>query len=252
MWRPTGAYGLFLRHFGRDSAYTDVRLFKISSTAGPSAECALIRRYLRNSHVAECESLAGEFRFCLKMLAALVDHNFSMGLLWMGELNGPRVDHQLSDYRSLDAVFNGAMRLDALELFHLSEHSFAGLVKTTDLFRMAMVQRLKALKLHLVRPYKCGDRLASVKPSPANTRVAQSRSDDSVTFAKKNRNLVDVMLFVIGLKPYERYGSQFLEQRGEQLGIGGRTVIPAGHGPGCPANGPGGVNLGGGRYFGPD
>ncbi|KAH7717640.1 hypothetical protein AAVH_14921 [Aphelenchoides avenae] len=65
---------------------------------------------LSNSHVADLKTPYSDGRFTLKMLAALVaDHNCTMDRLRMGALDG-----QLTDYRSMDVVFGGGMRLNGL------------------------------------------------------------------------------------------------------------------------------------------
>lgn len=89
----------------------DVRRFKIHSMAGPASDCARIRRYLSNAHVADFWAPTEEPRFSLKMLAALVNRNFTASRLQMSAVDGP-----LTDFRSMDAIFGGGVRLDALAL----------------------------------------------------------------------------------------------------------------------------------------
>ncbi|KAH7693790.1 hypothetical protein AAVH_39170, partial [Aphelenchoides avenae] len=139
----SGAYWMLLRHFRSDLRYSDMRQFKIPSMAGPVADCALIIRYLSNSHLFIFERPGCYPRFAVKMLAALVDRNVSVNALRMRD-----GENALSDYRSMDTVFKGGMRVATLEL-SMSEGKFASLVKTVDFFRTSTVQRLKALKLQL-------------------------------------------------------------------------------------------------------
>lgn len=141
----TGAYWLVLRHFRSDLLYSDQRRFKIPSEAGPAVDCALIVRHLSDCQLFDFKPPESDAPFTLKMLAALANRNFSIGALRMRTDGGG-----LSDYRSMNTVFGGGMRLAAIEL-RLFDHKFTSLVKTTDFFRMPTVQRLKALKLHLVR-----------------------------------------------------------------------------------------------------
>ncbi|KAH7708900.1 hypothetical protein AAVH_23839 [Aphelenchoides avenae] len=85
------AYWLILLDFRRNLTYSDVRRFKLPYVAGSAAICAMIRRYLSNSHVDS------DGRFSLKMIAALVlTHNCTVDRLRMGTLDG-----QLTDYRSV-------------------------------------------------------------------------------------------------------------------------------------------------------
>lgn len=79
------------------------------------------------------------------MLATLVDRNTSMGRLQMRAFGGP-----LTDYRSMDAVFGGEMRLGALNLW-IREDCRERLIRTTDFLRMTAVQGLTELTLILVR-----------------------------------------------------------------------------------------------------
>ncbi|KAH7717309.1 hypothetical protein AAVH_15256 [Aphelenchoides avenae] len=138
-----GACWLTVRHFQRDLPYTNVRSFKMPSTAGNESDCALIRYYLSNSHVAELRAPEGDnFPFAIKMLACLAARNFSVGLMHL-HARGQR----LCDYRSMDAVFGG-MRMAILHL-SCDEQQFVGLVKTTDVFRMSAIQGLRAPKLTL-------------------------------------------------------------------------------------------------------
>ncbi|KAH7709072.1 hypothetical protein AAVH_23653 [Aphelenchoides avenae] len=119
--------------------------FEVPSKDGPAAYCALIIHHLSNSHLFAFKSPESDSRFALKMLAALANRNFSIGALRMRDDGGG-----LSDYRSMDVVVAGGMRLDALEL-SMFEHEFLSLVKTTDFFCMSTVARLKTLKPELVR-----------------------------------------------------------------------------------------------------
>lgn len=140
-------YWLVLQHFRRDLTYTDIRRFRVPSTAGSTstaADCAVILRYLSNSHVTDFEAPHYEPRFTFKMLAALVNRNFSMGRMRMRVLDGA-----LTDYRSLDAVFRGGMQLDSLYLW-IHEDRLNRLIKTTDFFCLPVIQRLKEFKLRLV------------------------------------------------------------------------------------------------------
>lgn len=139
-----GEYQVVLRRFQSDLTYSDMRRFKVPSEFGPLVDCALIVRHLSNSHLFHFKRPEPSSRFVIKMLAALGDRNFSVGStlrLW---------DEELSDYRSMHAAFGGGTRVTTLEL-SLFEHKFASLVKTTDFFRTSAVQRLKVLKLRLVR-----------------------------------------------------------------------------------------------------
>ncbi|KAH7719190.1 hypothetical protein AAVH_13348 [Aphelenchoides avenae] len=142
-----GVYWMVLRHFRRDLCYNDMRRFKVPSEAGPSADCAVILHHLSNSHVRSFKTMGSNSRFAVKMLAAVADRNVSVGALRLRPDEG-----RLTDYRSMDTVFDGAMRLASLEL-HILEHEFATIVKTTDFFRMATVGRLKTLKLQLEEPW---------------------------------------------------------------------------------------------------
>lgn len=134
-----------LRHFRRELPYSDLRRFKIPSAAGPAADCALVRRYLSNCHVFDFKTPDSDSRFFIQMIAALVDRNFSAETLRMCSRGGG-----LLDYRSMDIVFDGGLRLETLEM-NLFAQEFATLVKTIDFFRTPTVRKLKALKLHLVR-----------------------------------------------------------------------------------------------------
>lgn len=109
-----------------------------------AADCALILRYLSNSHVADFKAPANEPHFSVQMLAALVDRNFSMGRVQLRILADP-----LTDYPSLDAVLRSGMRLAALNLW-IHEDCLQRLVKLRDFFRLSVVQRLTELKLTLV------------------------------------------------------------------------------------------------------
>lgn len=64
----------------------------------------------------------------------------------------------MTDYRCMNVIFDGGMRLSTLEL-HLFEHQLATLIKTVDFLRMQTVQRLEVLKLRLV----CTELLRSVR-----------------------------------------------------------------------------------------
>ncbi|KAH7713842.1 hypothetical protein AAVH_18787 [Aphelenchoides avenae] len=124
----TGAYRCVLHHFRRDIAYTDVRRLVIPSTEGPAADGALIPYYAND-------------RFVLRMLAALVvGRNFSVGRLQMHAWDG-----KLTDYRSMDVIFGGGLRLDALHLY-IGRQGLTNLIKTVDFLRMPTVQGLKELK----------------------------------------------------------------------------------------------------------
>ncbi|KAH7719191.1 hypothetical protein AAVH_13350 [Aphelenchoides avenae] len=96
----SGAYWMVVRHFRSDLTYSGMRQFKIPSMAGHVTDCALIIRYLSNSHLFILERPGCYPRFAVKMLAALVDRNVSVDTLRMrdGEVS-------LSDYRSMDTVF---------------------------------------------------------------------------------------------------------------------------------------------------
>lgn len=141
----TSAYWLNLHHFRPDLPYTDVRRLKLPSEAGPAADCALILRYLSNSHVFDFKAPVSDSRFTLRMLAAFVGRNFSVGRLRMCVL-----DDQLTDYRSINAVFDGGLRLGKLHL-RILRKNLAALIKTTDFLRMPTIQELEELKLKLVR-----------------------------------------------------------------------------------------------------
>lgn len=106
-------------------------------------DCALIRRYLRNSDVIELEHPTRDFRFAVKMLASLVPSNATVGRV---ELKAG--DERLSDYRSMDAIF-GQMEMRELQL-SCYEHRFVELVKTIDFFRKSTVQKLRRLHLTFV------------------------------------------------------------------------------------------------------
>ncbi|KAH7725630.1 hypothetical protein AAVH_06810, partial [Aphelenchoides avenae] len=144
---PPEDYWLRLHHFRRDLPYSDVRRFKIPPTAeleSTAADCARILRCLSNSHVADFKAPPKEPCFTIKMLAALVNRNFSLERLRLRAFNDP-----LTDYRSLDAVFGGGMRLAAFNLW-IHEDCFHHLVKTTDFFRMPAMQRISEFKLLLI------------------------------------------------------------------------------------------------------
>ncbi|KAH7695024.1 hypothetical protein AAVH_37923, partial [Aphelenchoides avenae] len=81
-----------------------------------------------------------EYRFALRVMAALANRNFSVALLrlYAG-------DDRLTDYRSMDTVFGG-MRVASVGLT-AKEDRFVGLVKTTDFFRLPTIQGLKELRL---------------------------------------------------------------------------------------------------------
>ncbi|KAH7709069.1 hypothetical protein AAVH_23650, partial [Aphelenchoides avenae] len=140
-----GVYWLALSQFRRDLQYSDSRRFKLPSKDGPATYCSLVLRYLSNSHLSDFKAPECDSRFVFKMLAALAVRNFSVGALRMC------ADKGLSDYRSMDSLFNGGMRLSSLEL-RLVETEFFKLVDTTDFFRTPTVQQLKALKLELEEP----------------------------------------------------------------------------------------------------
>ncbi|KAH7696026.1 hypothetical protein AAVH_36906, partial [Aphelenchoides avenae] len=114
----SGAYWMALRHFPSDLPYSDVRRFGLPSKAESAADCALILHYLSNIYLLSFERpyYDSDYRFTVKMLAALAGRNFSIDTLEMwGRYGG------LSDYRSMRAAFNGGMRLASLEL-DLLEH----------------------------------------------------------------------------------------------------------------------------------
>ncbi|KAH7666404.1 hypothetical protein AAVH_43237, partial [Aphelenchoides avenae] len=102
--RCKGAYWLTFHHFRHDLTYTDVRRLKVPCAEGPAGDWALILHNLSNSYVVKLKVPYSDCRFSLKMLAALVDRNFSVGRLRMSALDGP-----LTDYRSLDAVLGGGI-----------------------------------------------------------------------------------------------------------------------------------------------
>ncbi|KAH7693789.1 hypothetical protein AAVH_39172, partial [Aphelenchoides avenae] len=141
--RFTGAYWLTFHHFRRDLTYTDVRRLKVPCAEGPAADCALILHNLSDSYVVDLKMSYSDSRFSLKMLAALVDRNFSVGRLRMHALDGP-----LTDYRSLDAVFGGGIRLSAL-ILRIRRKSLASLIKTANFLRMPTIQGLTELRLIL-------------------------------------------------------------------------------------------------------
>ncbi|KAH7716019.1 hypothetical protein AAVH_16575 [Aphelenchoides avenae] len=140
----SGAYWLEIRHFQRDLSYTEVRRFKVPSTAGAEYDSALIRHYLSNSHVADLRPAESCFPFSIKMLAGLASQNLSIGHVYLSTDDD---DKRLSDYRSMDTIFGG-MRISSLAL-SCEESCFVELVKTTDFFRMPTVQRLRELELNL-------------------------------------------------------------------------------------------------------
>ncbi|KAH7694096.1 hypothetical protein AAVH_38863, partial [Aphelenchoides avenae] len=144
--RYTGFYWLTVRHFQRNLSYTDVRRFKLPSTAGAANDCALIRDYLSNAHVADLLTPWNDSPFAIKMLASLATRNFSVGRV--GLHAGA---NRLADYRSMDAVFGG-LRMSSLHL-SCEERRFVELVKTTDFLRMATVQRLRKLELTLTESW---------------------------------------------------------------------------------------------------
>ncbi|KAH7712682.1 hypothetical protein AAVH_19987 [Aphelenchoides avenae] len=145
--RFTGFYLLTVRHFQRELSYTDVRRFKMPSAAGARSDCALIRHYLSNAHVADLRTpWPYDAPFAIKMLASLAARNFSVG-----HVNLFAGANRLADYRSMDAVFGG-LRMGSLYL-SCQERRFVELVKTTDFLRMATVQRLRELKLTLTRSW---------------------------------------------------------------------------------------------------
>ncbi|KAH7709760.1 hypothetical protein AAVH_22957 [Aphelenchoides avenae] len=140
-----GAYWMVIDHVQRDLPYTDVRRFKLPSTAGAEDDCALIRHCFSHSHVADLQASRADFHVAIKMLARLASRNFSVGCMDLC------ADAQrLSDYRSMDVVFGG-LRMSELDL-SCEEHRFVELVKTTDFFRMSTVQKLRQLKLNLTEP----------------------------------------------------------------------------------------------------
>ncbi|KAH7702857.1 hypothetical protein AAVH_29983, partial [Aphelenchoides avenae] len=138
----TGSYWLTVRHFRPDRKYTDVRHLQIPCEQGRAADCALLIGYLGNSHVADLKAPYWDCRFSLKMLAALVaHHNVSVGRLQMGALDG-----QLTDYRSMNVVLGGAMRLKALHLW-ICREDLANPIKTADFLRIPAIQALTELRL---------------------------------------------------------------------------------------------------------
>lgn len=163
-----GTYWMVLRHFRSEVPYSDMRRFRVTSRRAPAAYCSLIRRYLSNGHLFDFKTPEFAARFAVKMIAALVDRNFSVGALQLRAKDDQHPFHcpldtrairlqlsGLSDYRSMNTVFGGAMRLTTLEM-SLFEDVCATLVMTTDFLRMRAVQRLKTLKLQLVRFFcKC-------------------------------------------------------------------------------------------------
>lgn len=171
--------------FHRELPYRESRRFKIPSEAGIAADCLLACRYLSNSHVADFKAPQYDSRFAFKMIAVLTQHNVSLGTVRMCAK-----EDGLSDYRSLDTIFNGGMSLAALEI-RLFDHQFATLVKTTDFFRRPMVQRLETLKLTLV----CVKRLPTPTPSltiessSCSDRVYTSIRTHSLTFYFSGQNL---------------------------------------------------------------
>ncbi|KAH7715164.1 hypothetical protein AAVH_17438 [Aphelenchoides avenae] len=138
------AYWMSVSRIRRDLSYTDVRHFMIPSTAGAENDCALIRHYLSNSHVAylrpPCEI---SFPFTIKMLASLASRNVSVG-----DMHLDARAERLSDYRSMDLIFGG-MQMSELDL-SCCENRFFELVKITDFFRMPTVQGLRGLRLTLM------------------------------------------------------------------------------------------------------
>ncbi|KAH7680349.1 hypothetical protein AAVH_41276, partial [Aphelenchoides avenae] len=138
----SGAYWLEIRHLQRDLPCTDVRRFKVPSTAGAENDCALIRHYLSNSHVVDLQAPIADFPFAIKMLASLTDCNVTVGRVKLSAKA-----ERLSDYRSMDLVF-GELRMSKLSLT-VAERCFIELVKTSDFFRMSAIQRLQELKLTL-------------------------------------------------------------------------------------------------------
>lgn len=128
-------YWVEVGHAQRDVSYTDVRRSKIPSTAGAAHDCAVIRHYLNNSHVAVVSPPVVHFAFSIKMLADLAGPNFSVG-----RLDVRAKAHRLSDYRSMGTIF-GQMRMNELCL-SCDERCFVELVKTIDFFRMSSVQKL--------------------------------------------------------------------------------------------------------------
>ncbi|KAH7716652.1 hypothetical protein AAVH_15935 [Aphelenchoides avenae] len=141
--RFEGACWLTVHHFRRDLSYTDVRRLKVPGAEGPSTDCALILHNMSNSYVVDLKVPYSNSRFSLKMLAALVDRNFSVGRLRMHALDGP-----LTDYRSLEVVFCGSLRLGALDL-RIRRKSLVNLIKTTNFLRMPTIQGLTELRLIL-------------------------------------------------------------------------------------------------------
>ncbi|KAH7729756.1 hypothetical protein AAVH_02230 [Aphelenchoides avenae] len=136
---------MVLHHDRRDPPFEDVRRLKIHSAEASATDCALIRRYLLNSYLADFRIMPDEARFALKMVSALSDWNFSVGRLCLRAEDAP-----LTDYRSLNTVFGGGLRLTELNL-RICETHLGHLIRTTDFWRLPTVQALSELKLLLVR-----------------------------------------------------------------------------------------------------
>ncbi|KAH7729759.1 hypothetical protein AAVH_02233 [Aphelenchoides avenae] len=140
-----GDYWTVLRHRRRDPPFEDVRSLKVNSAEASATDCALIHRFVRNCHIASLWIMPDEARFALKMASALSDWNSSVGRLCLRAEDAP-----LTDYRSLDAVFGGDLRLTELDL-RIGETHLGHLIRTTDFWRLPTVQALSELKLLLVR-----------------------------------------------------------------------------------------------------
>lgn len=160
-----------IRHVQHNLSYTDVRHFKLPSASGAESDCALIRHYLGNSHVVDLVTPSEDIAFAIKMLARLAAHNFSVGRVELQDYT-----HRLTDYGSMNVVF-GKMQMNELDL-SCEEPRLVELVKTTDFFRMSAVQRLRKLKLSLVRFFQSLALFASVKCQPWDDEEDEGDSDE--------------------------------------------------------------------------
>lgn len=138
-------YWMVLRHLRRDLSDSDLRRCKVPTKGCPAVYRSLVLPHLSNSYLYSFGTPDADFRSVMKILSALADRNFSVGTLRVYAYQDA-----LFDYHSIDTVFGGGMRLDALEL-SLYEHQLATLIKATDFFQMSTVRKLKALKLYAVR-----------------------------------------------------------------------------------------------------
>lgn len=136
---------MVLRHLRRDLSDSDLRRCKVPTKGCPAVYRSLVLPHLSNSYLYSFGTPDADFRSVMKILSALADRNFSVGTLRVYAYQDA-----LFDYHSIDTVFGGGMRLDALEL-SLYEHQLATLIKATDFFQMSTVRKLKALKLYAVR-----------------------------------------------------------------------------------------------------